>query len=89
MNFIEEKFNEWVTKRFPETTPRRAFIILSIMFVLIVTDLAYTYYKLSTIAGSKNALIVMVIVAGIVFMFYQALSKKIVQKAPEQGDLEE
>ncbi len=89
MDFIKQKFNEWATERFPAITPKRAFTILSVVFVLIVTDLAYTYYKLSTIAGSKNALIVMVIVAGIVFMFYQALSKKIVQKTPKQGDLEE
>lgn len=59
MDWLKQKAEEWVAKRFPAVTPKKAFTILSIMAAVIVIVLGVLLSQL----GLKWFLLILLIVS--------------------------
>lgn len=77
MESIKQTFSEWVMKRYPASTPKRVLKVLGFMIAAIMAILGWSWYELSTTMGSANALKLMVIVAGVIYLMYYVESQKI------------
>lgn len=72
---LKKRFEEYATERFPAVTPKRVFIVFSIMAVLIAVLLGV----LSLIVGAKAFLLIIIVIAAWMYGI-RTITNKGVQK---------
>ncbi|MGD9971257.1 MAG: hypothetical protein AB7S65_12515 [Sulfuricurvum sp.] len=82
MNLLEQNFNEWAAKNYPDIPPKKVFGFLGVMAISIISILLITFYTLVPIVGNI-AILIVVAMAWIVFKRSQYLHKKYIEKKGE------